>query len=136
MISLLAIRCDLGYVVFISVFFYTIFSVLAKYVIPMDSSKTSVTCMHAFIPHHHEAGGCHDEAGGCHDVDSDSSCNFIFISVLDFLFHGYPWKIPVLHVIPSCTGQSPLSGGITWHTFFFAFSFFQNRITVHPMMMM
>ena len=52
----------------------------------------------------------------------------VFISLLDSLFHGYPWKIPVLHVIPSCTGQSPLSGGITWHTFFFSFSCFQNKI--------
>ena len=61
------------------------------------------------------------------DANSDSSFNLISISLLDLLFHGYPWKIPVRHVIPSCTGQSPLSGGITWHTFFFSFSCFQNK---------
>ena len=41
------------------------------------------------------------------DANSDSSFNLISISLLDLLFHGYSWKIPVRHVITSCTGQSP-----------------------------
>ena len=72
---------------------------------------------------------------GFHDllVKTKASMIYLYISFLDYPYHGRPWYVP--HVIPS-PDRSPLSGGVTWHTFFFAFPFFQNRITVHPMMMM
>ena len=72
---------------------------------------------------------------GFHDllVQTKASMIYLYISFLDYPYHGRPWYVP--HVIPS-PDRSPLSGGFTWHTFFFAFPFFQNRITVHPMMMM
>ena len=60
------------------------------------------------------------------DANSDSSFNLISISLLDLLFHGYPWKIPVRHVITSCTGQSPCL--VELHGTHFSFPFLVSRI--------
>ena len=60
------------------------------------------------------------------DANSDSSFNLISISLLDLLFHGYPWKIPVRHVITSCTGQSPCL--VELHGTHFSLPFLVSRI--------
>ena len=55
------------------------------------------------------------------DANSDSSFNLISISLFDFLFHGYPWKIPVRHVITSFSGQSPCLVELHGTHFYFPF---------------
>ena len=88
-----------------------------------NPTKNSMTCMHAC-----STVGTPRSRGlpwWSRVLPFDFEFNFYFIVRLSLPW--YPWKIPVLRVIPSCTGQSPLSSGITWHIFFFL-SCFQNRI--------